>query len=298
MKRNLAIGAFCTLLAGVCPAQIGGHNWKAQPVTFNVQWPYNVPETNRYTLSNGVYHCWVYSNDVPFKVGSTTLPRTEQRFTPDYTNGEIQYQATLMAPSNENSYSLFQIHTGDAQSSQYGSTTFMLFWFSSNGGSVHDYSGTELARNLGNQWFQLNVDHNLVTRTIKVWINAILVWTQQDNGAGDFYFKDGVYMQSHGATYQMDAWIKNSIQIWTSPGTNSAPVIGGSFLEAGNFVLSGSGGIPGVACTVLESTNVGLPLPNWRVLASNVFDASGSLVFTNAIEQGTSQQYYRLQTSN
>ena len=102
----------------------------------------------------------------------TTLPRTEQRFTPDYTNGEIQYQATMMVPSNETAYCIFQIHSGDAQSTQYGSTTFMLFWYSSNGGSVHDYSGTELSNHLAGQWFQVNVDHNLVTRTIKVWING------------------------------------------------------------------------------------------------------------------------------
>jgi len=299
MKRNLAIPVFCMVIAGICHAQIGGTNWKAQPVTFNVQWPYNVLETNRYTLSNGVYHCLVYSNDAPFKAGSTTLPRTEQRFTPDYTNGEIQSQATLKADPTENSYCVFQIHTGDAQSNQYGSTSFMLFWFSSDGGSVHDYSGTELARNLGNQWFQLNVDHNLVTRTIKVWINTNLVWTQKDNGAGDFYFKDGVYEQSHGPTYQMDAWVKNNIQIWTSPGTNtSVPMIGNSILEGNTFVLSGNGGVPGAACYVLGSTNLGSPLANWSRLASNVFDGSGNLLFTNAIDANAKQQFYRLQTSN
>lgn len=205
-----ALGAF---------AQIGGTGWTSKPVSFNVQWPYTVAESNRYWFTNNTYHCLVYSNDAPFKAGSTTLPRTEQRFTPDYTNGEIQYQATLMAVSNENSYCVFQIHTGDAQSLAFGSTTFMLFWFSSDGGSVHDYSGTELAKNLGNQWFQLNVDHNLVTQTIKVWINQKLVWTQPDNGAGDFYMKDGVYEQSHGPTLQMDAYVTN-ILMWVSSGTN------------------------------------------------------------------------------
>ena len=125
-----------------------------------------------------------------------------------------------MCLSNENSYCCFQIHTGDAQSPTFGSTTFMLFWFSSDGGSVHDYSGTELAKNLGNQWFQLNVDHNLVTHTIRVWINQKLVWTQQDNGATDFYFKDGVYEQDHGPTLEMDTFITNSIKMWASSGTN------------------------------------------------------------------------------
>jgi len=203
-------------------AQIGGIKWATAALNFKVQSPTNAPESARYFVTNSplpTYHCLVYSNDGAFEAGNTTSPRTEQRFNPDYTNGEIQYQATLMAAANENSYCVFQIHTGDAESDAYGSTTFMLFWFSSDGGSVHDYSGTELAANLGNQWFQLNVDHNMVTGTIRVWINQKLVWTQQDNGAGDFYFKDGVYEQSHGPSDRMDTFVTN-ILMWVSSGTN------------------------------------------------------------------------------
>jgi hypothetical protein len=200
-------------------AQIGGTGWTATALNFKIQSPTNVPQSQRYWFSNNIYHCLIYSNDGAFSVGNTTLPRTEQRFNPDYTNGEIHYQASFMVPGDENSYSIFQIHTGDAQSAAFGSTTFMAFWFTSNGGSVHDYSGATLATNLANKWFQLNFDHNVVTRTIRVWIDKKLVWTQQDNGAGDFYIKDGVYEQSHGPTLRMDTAITN-ILMWTSSGTN------------------------------------------------------------------------------
>jgi hypothetical protein len=210
---------FFALLTVSAPAQIGGTGWTPLPLNFKIQWPYTTNESSRYWFTNNIYHCLVYSNDAPFQAGSATLPRTEQRFNPDYTNGEIQYQASLMAASNENSYCVFQIHTGDAEEAAYGSTTFMLFWFTNSNGSVRDYSGTVLATNLDNQWFALNVDHNLVTHTILVWINQVLVWTQQDNSAGDFYFKDGVYEQSHGPTLQMDAYVTN-ILMWTSSGTN------------------------------------------------------------------------------
>lgn len=219
--RSALLGFFiCLSLPTAVFAQIGGSGWSPLKFTFNVQSPTNAPQSARYFFTNNIYHCLTYSNDGAFSAGNTTLPRTEQRFTPDYTNGEIQYQATLMVPSNENSYCVFQIHTGDAESAAYGSTTFMLFWFTNNNGSVHDYSGTTLATNLGNQWFQLNVDHSLVSHTITVWINQQLVWTQQDNGAGDFYMKDGVYEQSHSPTYEMDTYITNSIKLWVSPGTN------------------------------------------------------------------------------
>ena len=132
----LASGLFACAFSFAASAQIGGSGWTAQTVSFNVQWPYNVSESSRYTYSGGVYHCWCFTNDAPFEQGSGTLPRTEQRFTPDYTSGEIQYQADMMCPANENSYCIFQIHTGSAQQDQYGSTTFMLFWFSSDGGSA------------------------------------------------------------------------------------------------------------------------------------------------------------------
>ena len=211
-------GLFLLPLTGL--AQIGGTGWTPLTVNFKVQSPTNAPQSQRYFFTNNVFHCLTFSNDGAFSVGNTTKPRTEQRFNPDYANGEIQYQATLMAAADENSYCVFQIHTGDAQSTAFGSTTFMAFWFTDNGGSIHDYSGTTLATNLGNKWFQLNVDHNLATGTIRVWVNQQPVWTQQDNGAGDFYFKDGVYEQDHGPTLQMDTWITNTIKEWVSSGTN------------------------------------------------------------------------------
>ncbi len=198
-------------------AQLGGAGWVSLPLSFKVQWPYNVPQDTRYWFTNGIYHCLVCRGDAPFAYGNRTRPRTEQRFVPDYTQGEIQYQAKLMAPSNETSYCVFQIHTGNAQSHAYGATTFMLFWFSHDGGSLHVYGGTELAKDLRGRWFQLNVDHNLVTRTIKVWINRELVWTQRDNGAGDFYLKDGVYQQGRNPSLKMETYITD-LHLWTSPG--------------------------------------------------------------------------------
>ena len=258
---------------------------------FNVQSPTNALQSTRYFFTNNIYHCLTYSNDGAFSVGNTTLPRTEQRFTPDYTNGEIQYQSVMMARSNENSYCVFQIHTGDAESDAYGSTTFMLFWFTNYNGSVHDYSGTTLATNLGNKWFQVNVDHNLVTHAIVVWINQKLVWTQQDNGANDFYMKDGVYEQSHGPTLEMDAYITNSIKMWVSSGTNP-PVVGSVKLSGTNLVVAGSGGTAGGIYYVLMNTNLMSPLSGWTSVATNNFDATGGFVFTNRIASRSSQVFY------
>lgn len=205
------------LLATTALAQLGGESgWAAYPVKFSVQWPTNAAKEDRYWFTSGIYHCRTYNTDGAFSVGNQTKPRTEQRF-PDYKRGEIQYQAMEMAPANENGYCIFQIHTGDAESHEYGATAFMLFWFSSDGGSVHDYSGKELAANLGDKWFQLNVDHDVDQNTLKVWINKTLVWTQKTREAGDFYFKDGVYVQKDNPTHQMDVNVTD-IRMWTRTG--------------------------------------------------------------------------------
>jgi autotransporter-associated beta strand protein len=219
---------FAAMSAGAQPQPLGGGvGWTSYPVTFKIQSPTNAPQSDRYWFTNNTYHCQVFSNDDTFEVGNTDpQPRTEMRFEPDYTNppiGEIQYQSMEMAPSNENSYCIFQIHTGDAEEAAYGSTTFMIFWFTNNNGSVWDYSGHEIVKNLGNQWFQVNVDHNLINHAIRVWINQTLVWTQQDIGAGDFYFKDGAYEQFHNPTYEMDTYITN-VLMWTNSGNPLVPL--------------------------------------------------------------------------
>ncbi|HEV2318167.1 MAG TPA: polysaccharide lyase family 7 protein [Verrucomicrobiae bacterium] len=281
----------------------GGGGWGSYPVKFKIQWPTNAAEDQRYWFTNNIYHCQVFSNDGAFSVGNTTLPRTEQRFEPDYTNGgaapigEIQYQSFEMAPSNQNSYCVFQIHTGDAESSAYGSTTFMLFWFTNNNGSVRDYSGTQLAANLGNKWFQLNVDHNLANHAIKVWVNQQLVWTQQDNGAGDFYFKDGVYEQSHNPTYEMDTWITN-ILMWTNSGiavsTLQPPRITAINLAGRTLTITATNGPAGAQCVLLQSTNVTLPLNKWTRILTNSFDANGNLRLSTNLPNPAAAQFFIL----
>jgi hypothetical protein len=215
----LWLGLLAVFAATRTHAQMGGNaGWVSCPVTFKVQWPTNAAQEQRFGFNNGIYHFQVLNGDGAFVAGNQTKPRTEQRFEPDYTRGEVQYQSMEMAPSNETSYCIFQIHTGGEQTSEYGSTQFMLFWFSDDGGSVYDYSKHELASHLGNKWFQVNVDHDVDHHIIKVWINRQLVWTQKCRDADDFYFKDGVYEQPHNPSRQMDAYI-TGIHIWTRSST-------------------------------------------------------------------------------
>jgi len=214
MSRSKATKMFvCAVMIAACALApiafaVIGTGWTVDPLNFKVQWPFNVPESSRFTLTNGVYHFIVFSNDKPFAPGNTTRPRTEMRFD-DYTSGAHQYDADLMVPCcSVGGVDLMQIHTGNAQSPKFGATQLMLFFEASNHGSLHFYSGQQLASNLYGKWFHLNVIHDTKSGLMTVYINGALVFSKHDNKAGDYYMKTGVYAQ-HGATPKMEVFIKN-----------------------------------------------------------------------------------------
>jgi hypothetical protein len=119
------------------------------------------------------------------------------------------------------------------------------------------------------------VDHNLVTRTIRVWVNRLPVWTQQDNGVEDFYMKDGVYEQSHGPTLQMDTYLTN-ILMWTSSGTN--PPAGPTGLSAtatnNQIRLIWNSSVAATNYNVKRSTTSGGPYTNITTTASTNYTDS------------------------
>jgi autotransporter-associated beta strand protein len=63
----------------------------------------------------------------------------------------------------------------------------------------------------------------------------------------------------------------------------------------GNLILNAMGGPPNGPVYILTSTNLGLPLLQWTRLATNQFDNSGQLSFTNSIDPNTAQAFYLLQ---
>jgi hypothetical protein len=161
----LSFSLAAAFLATTAFAQLGGETgWAPYPVKFDVQWPTNAARAERYWEIHDVYHCRVYNTDGAFAAGNTTRPRTEQRFVPDDKGGEIQYQSMELAPADENGYCIFQIHTGDVQSHEYGATAFMLFWFSKDGGQCMITAGRSWQEICGTSGF-----NSMWTRT---WITA------------------------------------------------------------------------------------------------------------------------------
>jgi hypothetical protein len=72
------------------------------------------------------------------------------------------------------------------------------------------------------------------------------------------------------------------------------PAIGSVFIQGTNLVLSGANGAPDGSYYVLSSTNLALPLSQWRNVATDSFDGLGNFSFTNAAASEVGQAYYRL----
>jgi hypothetical protein len=73
-----------------------------------------------------------------------------------------------------------------------------------------------------------------------------------------------------------------------------APTIGGLNVSGTNLSFRSSNGIPGGPYSIFASTNMNLPVLDWPVIQTGVFDESGTLQFTNGIDPSAPQRFYLL----
>jgi hypothetical protein len=64
-------------------------------------------------------------------------------------------------------------------------------------------------------------------------------------------------------------------------------------LQGRELVFTGTGGTNQVF-EVLSSTNVTLSLANWTPFRTNICDASGNFIFTNAVTPGDARRFFLL----
>jgi fibronectin-binding autotransporter adhesin len=106
-----------------------------------------------------------------------------------------------------------------------------------------------------------------------------------------------------GATYSFDptTGILTVTSIVVGPGTfTNKTGITSLSVNGANIVITGTNGQAGDAYYLLQSTNMALPLSQWKVTATNVLSANGNFTFTgtNAVVPGNQQQFYLLSNTN
>lgn len=93
------------------------------------------------------------------------------------------------------------------------------------------------------------------------------------------------------------AWNTNQLNTGTLTVVTAAPQPGfsSSVVSNGDLILSGTNGPAGGTYYVLTTTNLTVPPADWQVVSTNTFDSNGGFSVTNAINPGTTQQFYRIE---
>ncbi|KAJ9675562.1 hypothetical protein PVL29_024471 [Vitis rotundifolia] len=146
---------------------------------FDMQTPYNQPLEDRYKYEDGVRSLWVYDNDKPFKQGSQARPRTEIHIKDlDYSSGVWQFEGYAFEPHGTSGVTIAQIH-----------------------------GATEVATDLYDKWFRLNIIHNVDDGNVTVFIDGVQKFVVKDQGPGDLYFKCGIYAApANSSNYMESRW--------------------------------------------------------------------------------------------
>ncbi|KAF0889200.1 hypothetical protein E2562_022459 [Oryza meyeriana var. granulata] len=157
---------------------------------FQVQRPYNVPESRRFRYRDGVRTFWVYDNDKPFNTATHTNPRTEVRLRGhDYSSGVWQFEGYGYVPSGTSGVSVMQIHNEEGAEH---ATILMLHVYH---GVLRFYDGPAIEGAIYDRWFRLNVIHDATASTVAVYVDGDRKFSTDVIPSKSYYFKFGVYMQ-------------------------------------------------------------------------------------------------------
>ena len=180
------------------------------PFMYNIQSPTNVPQAERYTfdMATNTHICWVKSTDSSFQAGNGTDPRTELRWTNEWTSGQHMLDADVWIAATTDRTNIVQVFSTTPP------TTFMLtawkdrtlrYYFGTGNGPVIMTDAFE-------KWFNLKVLHNVSTHQVTVYINDVKSMSFADKGS-HWHFKNGNYgcrserCETHW--HNLRYWVKN-----------------------------------------------------------------------------------------
>jgi Ricin-type beta-trefoil lectin domain-like len=154
---------------------------------YTVQHPYDLQLSDRFSIVNGVYTCWVYDTDKPFSTGTTTGPRTEMRWDTwaDQDTGN-QFEADALFDAGTSHTCIHQIKSNTAGEAIYLQVN--------EPGTLRNGTGTDFASGMAGTWFHINSMFNPAGGLKRLYLNGSLkVSGTGGSSARDWYFKNGVY---------------------------------------------------------------------------------------------------------
>ncbi len=250
----MGILGFCSLAAGIARAQTSG--FVQIPDSYTVQKPWNLQESDRFSVSNGVYTCWVFGTDQPFKQGSGTGPRTEMRWQ-TWTNQTTANQLAFdeMFSTGTSHTCVHQIKSDDKGDGSGGEALYLQV---NEAGTLRNGTGTDFVSGIGGTWYHINSIYDPVKGTSELYYNGSLVhsgtgfvWPN-----GNWYFKTGVY--DNGMPTNAEAWvqIKNVVH-WLQ---QNSPDFSLSASPGSLTILQGANGTSTITVTPVNGFNSSVSL--------------------------------------
>ncbi|CAI9758295.1 unnamed protein product [Fraxinus pennsylvanica] len=167
---------------------------------YHIQKPYNLPVEQRYSFINGVHKLWVLSTDKPLSRNSPTKPRSEIIISGyNYSSGVWQFEAFGYVPCGTSGVCVMQVF---GASPPHASTLMLRVY----NGSLSYYREPVIIPNVYDEWFRLNVIHDVEASRVKVYINGILKYEAPGRGGTSHHFKCGVYAQDDDSYYMESRW--------------------------------------------------------------------------------------------
>jgi hypothetical protein len=199
----VALGV-CALLIGSAQAQTNG--FQIIPDSYTVQKPWNLPVSDRFAVTNGVYTCWVFGTDQPFSQGSSTGPRTEMRWQ-TWTNQNVanQFAFDEKFSAGTSHTCVHQIKSDDRGDGTEGEALYLQV---NEAGTLRNSVGADFVTGIGNTWYHINSIYDPATGNAELYYNGSLVAsvTGYTYPNGNWYFKTGVY--DNGMPTNAEAWVQ------------------------------------------------------------------------------------------
>jgi hypothetical protein len=152
--------------------------------SYKVQHPYNLKQSARFSVTNGVYNTWILRGDKPLSRGSRTGPRTEMRWLKNWSSGEHMFDADVMVDPGTEGTAIFQVKSNTA-----GEPIYLVIQH----GDLYHGTNHRIGTRLVGVWFHLTVDFNPSTGNGHVWVNNQMIFTTHVSRHATYYFKNGVY---------------------------------------------------------------------------------------------------------
>uniref|UniRef100_N1QWE1 Alginate lyase 2 domain-containing protein n=1 Tax=Aegilops tauschii TaxID=37682 RepID=N1QWE1_AEGTA len=197
----VAMGGTFTAAAGSGNPTAGFQKVHLAGGDFQVQSPYNGPESQRFQYRNGVRTFWVHRNDKPFNTATHTNPRSEVRLRvrPRLLVGRLAVRGLWLRAVGD------LRRVGDADPQRGGRRALDGVDVHVYDGVLRFYSGAAVESDIYDRWFRLNVMHDVGASTVAVYVDGEHKFSTRVTPSESYYFKFGVYMQHHDRSSCMES---------------------------------------------------------------------------------------------